>query len=75
MGGFPFLLVEKYKSVGINGHINGYLIERTFATIYIYTANLPYKMTINAHSYIGDSGLYVVLKSHLELLTVSTTVD
>ena len=55
------------------GHINGYLIECTFVTIYVYAANLPYKMTVNAHTYIGDGGLYVVLKSHLGLFYVSTT--
>ena len=69
------LLVEKFKSEGINGHISGYLIEHTFATVYIYTASLPYKMTITAHSYIGDNRLYedYLLKSHLERLSVSTT--
>lgn len=68
LGGFPFFLAEKYRSVGINGHISGYLIERTFGTIYVYAANLPYKMTVNAHTYFGDGRLYVVLKSHLELV-------
>jgi len=68
VGGFPFFLVEKYKSLGINAHIYAYLVEHTYTNICIYVANLPYKMTVNAHSYIGDRGLYVVLKSHLELL-------
>ena len=63
---FPFLYVEKYRSLGINQHILGYLIEHTYANCCIYLSSVPFKSTFDAHSYIGDGGLYVILKSHLE---------
>lgn len=67
VGGFPFLLVEKYKSMGINGHILAYLIQHTYVTNCVYIAHLLYKTVFCAHSYIEDGQLYVVLKSHLEI--------
>ena len=68
IAGFPFASVEKYKSLRINKNILWYLIEHSYANCYVYLSSLPYKSTVDAHSYIGDGGLYVVLKSHLEQL-------
>lgn len=67
---FPFFLVEKYKSVGINEHILSFLIQRTHITCCINIADLPYKYVFSAHSYIGDGQLYITPKSHLELLNI-----
>lgn len=69
---FPFVYVERYKSLGINEHILGYLIEHTYVNSCIYMSELPYKNTVDAHSYMGDGGLYVVMKSYLEQFNHTT---
>ena len=62
--------VKKYKSIGINEHLLGYLIQRTHITCCINVANLPYKYVFSAHSYIGDGQLYIISKSYLEPLDI-----
>ena len=67
---FPFFVIEKYKSLGINDHLLGFLIQHTHLTCCINIADLLYKYVFSAHSYIGDGQVYIISKTHLELLNV-----
>ena len=46
--------VEFYETEGINDHILGYLIKRTYHTVVIMLANSFNFETYCAHTYIGD---------------------
>lgn len=58
--------VEFYETEGINDHILGYLIKRTYHTEVITLANTFNFETYCAHTYIGDNCLYICLCSNIE---------
>ena len=64
-GSFPLLLVEESHSKGINNHLIAYLICCTHSTVMIYLPKLATKTVFSAHSYDGDNGLYISLKSDI----------
>ncbi len=66
VGGFPLIAVEKYKSEGICNHLFAYLIHRAHSKTVIYLPNLLNKQIYSAHAFLGDGGLYVVMRSHVE---------
>lgn len=58
--------VEVYETQGINDHILGFLIKRTFHMKLINLMDCFSFETFCSHNYNGDNQLYICMHSHIE---------
>ena len=61
----PLLVLEMFKTEGINNHLLAYLIVPTKHILVSKVSSLPTKDPFNAHIYPGDGNLYIALKYHV----------
>lgn len=61
----PVLVVEKFITHGINNHLLCYLIEHTYQTFAVCVSQLIDTHPFTAHTYIGDRGLYIAMRSYV----------
>ena len=59
----PVLLVERFTTLGINNHLLCHLIERTHQTFALCVSKLVDTHPFTAHTFIGDRGLYIAMRS------------
>lgn len=64
--GTPLLHVKRYTTVGINNHLLAYAVVRTYEYTLISLSSLVFAEPLSAHTSIGDSNVYIVMKSHVE---------
>ncbi len=61
----PILVVERFTTCGINNHLMCYLIEHTYRTFVACVSHLIDPHPLTAHTYIGDKGLYIAMRSYV----------
>ena len=59
--------VEVYETQGINDHILGFLIKRTFHMKLINLMDCFSFETFCSHNFNGDNQLYICMHSHIEI--------
>ena len=58
--------MKRYTTVGINNHLLAYAVVRTYEYTLISLSSLVFAEPLSAHTSIGDSNVYIVMKSHVE---------
>lgn len=60
----PLLYLELFNTNGINSHILSYEIQPTYNNSLIILSKLRNKEVYYAHTYIGNSELYIVMRAY-----------
>lgn len=64
--GTPLLHVKRYQTVGINNHLLSYVIVCTYEYSLISLSSLVSAEPLSAHTSVGDSNVYIAMKSHVD---------
>ena len=66
VGDCPLIAVGSYRTEGINNHLLAYLISSTHEKFIVNPSQLQNTQPLYAHTYIGDGGLYIAMRAHVE---------
>lgn len=64
-GSIPLVIVDIYRTQGINTHIAAYHILCTNTKSAVLLSDLITKHTFYVHLYIDDGNTYIVMRSHV----------
>lgn len=67
-GSTPLLAVTEYKTEFFNAHLSAYNISRTNKHSILLLSELLCHQPFYSHMYIGDSRMYIVMRSHVPKL-------
>ena len=63
--GTPLLSIRLFNTIRINNHLLCYVIQHAYRSSLVTLSHLKYPEPLAAHSSIGDSNLYIALRSHV----------
>ena len=61
----PVIQVRVFRTVGINNHLQCYVIEDSHQTEVILLTSLIISEPLSPHQIIGDKNIYIVLRSYV----------
>ena len=64
--GTPLFSLKMFTTLGINNHLLCFVIKCSHQSSFVCVSQLKFPEPLSAHSCIGDSNIYVALRSHVQ---------